>query len=87
MALSLSGEQSVTAGSHANPVRALFAWFAQAKTNRRRRAVLLSLLEMDASRLSDLGITAADISDAMDARNGRTSGMVLQAARARNARA
>jgi uncharacterized protein YjiS (DUF1127 family) len=86
MALSLPGERSVAAGSHVNPIRALVTWFARATTNRRRRTPLESLLDLDAALLHDLGITAQDVAEAMAARNGRTPGMVLNAARARNAR-
>ena len=86
MALSLPGERSVAAGSHVNPIRVLVTWFAQATTNRRRRTALKSLLDLDAARLHDLGLTAQDVAEAMTAGNGRTPGMVLNAARARNAR-
>ena len=86
MALSLPGERSVAAGSHVNPIRALIAWFAQAMTARTRRTALVSLLELDQAQLRDLGITAQDVVEAMHARNGRTASMVLNAARARNAR-
>ena len=87
MALSLPGERSVAAGSHVTPIRRLFAWIAQVKANRARRTALRGLLDLDTARLKDLGIERADIAEAMTARNGRTSGMVLNAARARNARA
>lgn len=86
MALSLPGERSVAAGSHVTPIRALVTWFATAITNRRRRTALKSLLDLDAAQLRDLGITQQDVAEAMLARNGRTPGMVLNAARARNAR-
>jgi len=86
MALSLPGERSVVAGSHVNPVRALSAWFASAKLARARRKTLRGLLELDTTQLNDLGITRGDIFEASQARNGRTPGMVLNAARARNAR-
>jgi uncharacterized protein YjiS (DUF1127 family) len=86
MALSLPGERSVVAGSHVNPIRALVTWFTQAKANRTRRTALKSLLDLDAARLHDLGITTQDVAEAMSARNGRTPGMVLNAARSRNAR-
>ncbi len=87
MALSLPGERSVAAGSHVTPIRRLFAWIAQVKANRARRTALRGLLDLDTARLKDLGIERADIAEAMTARNGRTPGMVLNAARARNARA
>ncbi len=86
MALSLPGERSVAAGSHVNPIRVLVTWFTKAKANRTRRAALKSLLDLDAAQLHDLGITGQDIAEAMAARNGRTPGMVLNAARSRNAR-
>jgi Domain of unknown function (DUF1127). len=87
MALSLPGERSVAAGSHVTPIRRLLAWIAQVKANRARRTALRGLLDLDTARLKDLGIERADIAEAMTARNGRTPGMVLNAARARNARA
>ncbi|OAM74371.1 DUF1127 domain-containing protein [Devosia elaeis] len=87
MALSLPGERSVAAGSHVTPIRRLFAWIAQVKANRARRTALRGLLDLDTARLKDLGIERSDIAEAMTARNGRTPGMVLNAARARNARA
>ncbi|KKB08765.1 DUF1127 domain-containing protein [Devosia chinhatensis] len=86
MALSLPGERSVAAGSQVRPVRGIFAWIAKAKAKRARRTALRSLLELDHARLKDLGISHADIAEAMAARNGRTPGMVLNAARARSAR-
>ncbi len=86
MALSLPGERSLAADSHARPFGALFAWFTQLKRNRARRVVLQDLLELDAYRLRDLGISQSDIADAMTARNGRTPGMILNSARSRNAR-
>lgn len=86
MALSLPGERSVAAGSHARLFGAVFAWIAQAKRNRDRRVALKTLLELDSHRLRDLGIGHADIADAMAASNGRTPGMILNSARARSAR-
>ncbi|MBE7733862.1 DUF1127 domain-containing protein [Devosia faecipullorum] len=53
---------------------------------RARRTALRSLLDLDNTRLKDMGIDRNDIAEAMSARNGRTPGMVLNAARARNAR-
>lgn len=86
MALSLPGERSVAAAKPAHPIRAFFAFFAKAKANRARRTAIQGLLELDSTRLRDLGISASDIHDAIRADNGRTSGMVLNAARARSAR-
>lgn len=86
MALSLPGERSVVAGSHANPVRALFTWLAQAKLARARRKALREMLSLDVALLKDLGLSRADVMEAMTPPDGRTAGMVLNAARARNAR-
>lgn len=86
MTLSLSGERSVAAGSHAHPLRALITWFAQANAARARRTALQSLMSMDDAQLRDIGLSHADIIEAMSASRGRTSGMVLNAARARSAR-
>jgi len=87
MALSLPGERSVAAGSPVNPFRAFIALLARAKANRRRHRALVSLLNLDQAQLRDIGITPQDVVEAMAARGGRTPGMVLNAARARNARA
>lgn len=87
MALSLPSERSVAAASHANPVRALFAWLASANRIRARHNALKGLLELDQTRLRDLGITHMDVTEALYDKPGRSPGMVLNAARARNARA
>lgn len=87
MALSLHGERSIAAASHVTPIRALFAWIASANRARARRNALKGLLELDHVRLRDLGITHMDVAEAMSAKPGRTPGMVLNAARARNTRA
>ena len=85
MALSLPGERSVAAAMPTNPLRAFFAIVAKVNADRKRRAVLKSLLELDADRLRDLGLSHADIHDAMAARNARNSTMVLNSARAKRA--
>jgi uncharacterized protein YjiS (DUF1127 family) len=86
MALSLPGERSVATGSRLNPIGVALAWFARQRKARARRVAISALLELDSARLRDLGIERSDIADAMVARNGRTPGMVLNAARCRNAR-
>ncbi|PXA97415.1 hypothetical protein DMC47_13920 [Nostoc sp. 3335mG] len=86
MALSLPGERSVAAAMPTNPSRAPFVWVARIFADRNRRNVLRSLLELDDSRLHDLGISHADIRDAMAARNARAASMVLTTARSRQAR-
>lgn len=86
MAFSLHGERSIAAASPASPIRAFFAYLAKINANRTRRNALKTMLELDAARLRDLGVSANDIHEAMRADQGRTSGMVLSAARARSAR-
>jgi uncharacterized protein YjiS (DUF1127 family) len=85
MALSLSGERSLAAATPAHPFAAVARWIAQANAARTRRVALLALLELDHARLYDLGISRVDITAAL-ALKGRTASMVLNTARARNAR-
>lgn len=84
MAISLSGERSLAAATP-NPIVALARWIAKANAARTRRNAMKALLDMDQSRLRDLGISRDDVLDAIYARRGaRPNG--LHAARARNAR-
>ena len=83
MAISLSGERSLSAATP-SPIAAVARWIAKAKAARTRRNALHALLELDHTRLSDLGITRADISAALLRKHGPE--YVLNAARARNAR-
>ena len=85
MALSLPGERSLAAATPANPFVAFARWIAKAQAARTRRAALLALLELDHSRLSDLGISRDDIIAALAP--GAHAAPTLNAARARNARA
>ncbi|HTO27376.1 MAG TPA: hypothetical protein VL017_02170 [Devosia sp.] len=85
MALSLPGERSLAAASPANPFAAFARWIAKAKAARTRRVALSALLELDHNRLSDLGISRHDITAALAA--NAHAGPILNAARARNARA
>ncbi|KFL28167.1 hypothetical protein JP75_24915 [Devosia riboflavina] len=85
MALSLPGERSVAAATPTTPLRAFFAFVAKVNADRQRRTVLKSLLELDSDRLRDLGLSHADIHDAMTAQSSRASTMVLNTARARQA--
>jgi len=85
MALSLFGERSVAAATPANPLSALVRWMAKARAERTRRLALTSLLDLDHDRLSDLGISRSDIVDAIQAK-GRNAGLVLSAARSKQAR-
>ena len=86
MALSLSSERSLAAGSHAHSTRGFTAWIARIVANRRRQAALKDMMAMDDALLRDLGVTRGDIADAMQARDGVPPGMMLHAARARSAR-
>ena len=85
MALSLPGERSLAAAASANPFAAFARWIAKAQATRTRRVALKALLELDCGRLSDLGISRSDISAAL-VRGNNCPELVLNAARARNAR-
>ena len=85
MALSLPGERSLAAATPANAFAAFARWIAKGNAARTRRVALSALLELDHDRLNDLGISRNDIAVAMATR-GR-AGPILNAARARNARA
>lgn len=84
MALSLPGERSLAAAAPANPFVAVMRWIAKAQAARTRRSALSALLELDHSRLNDLGISREDVTRALA--NPTLSGPSLNAARARNAR-
>jgi uncharacterized protein YjiS (DUF1127 family) len=85
MALSLPGERSLAAASSSHPFAAFARWIAKAQAARTRRVALSALLELDHSRLEDLGISRHDVTVALAART--QAGPILNAARARNARA
>jgi len=85
MALSLPGERSLAAATSANPFVAFARWIAKAQAARTRRVALSALLELDHTRLNDLGISRDDVVAAL-ASNGH-AGPILNSARARNARA
>jgi uncharacterized protein YjiS (DUF1127 family) len=84
MALSLFGERSVAAATPRNPLARFGRWIAGVQARRARRIALNALLELDHARLQDLGICRSDIVAAMQQRRG--AGLVLSAARARNAK-
>ncbi|MDB5623238.1 MAG: hypothetical protein JWR39_1801 [Devosia sp.] len=81
---SLNERPLVVAGAFARPLSALSRWFAAAQATRARRQALAALLDLDAARLQDLGISRKDVLEA--ALNGRAPGRQLAAARARNSR-
>lgn len=65
MAYLLSSERPGAAAVPANPLRALFRWLAALRAERARRAALRSLLDLDSSRLDDLGINRHDLFEAL----------------------
>lgn len=83
MALSLPGERSVAAATPVNPFAAIARWIAKANAARTRRVALKAMLDLDSSRLTDLGISRDDVLVAL--RDG-SSGRALNAARSRNSR-
>jgi uncharacterized protein YjiS (DUF1127 family) len=86
MALSLPGERSHVAATPAYPFAAFTRWIAKAQAARTRRVALEALLELDHVRLTDLGISRDDISQALVRKDNRPE-LALNAARARSARA
>lgn len=85
MALSLFGERSVAAATSPRPFAGFVRWIGKAQAARTRQAALSALLELDQSRLSDLGLSREDVLSALAHKDG-TAGLGLNAARARNAR-
>jgi len=85
MAYLLSSERPLAAAMPVRPRNPLARWFAAWRAARSRKLALASLLEMDESRLRDLGIERRDVLEA--ARDPNLAlGHVLGSARARNAR-
>lgn len=84
MALSLSSERSVSAASPTSPFTAIARWIARAQAARTRRVTLMALLDLDQSRLTDLGVSRDDVLSAVYRNDTAAQG--LNAARARNAR-
>ncbi|GLQ52936.1 hypothetical protein [Devosia nitrariae] len=85
MAYLLSSERPAAAAMPLRQTNLLARWFAAFRAARTRKLALASLLEMDESRLRDLGIQRQDVLEAVA--NSRLSlGQVLSTARARNAR-
>ncbi|WEK03087.1 MAG: hypothetical protein P0Y65_12835 [Candidatus Devosia phytovorans] len=79
MALSLPGERSLTAATPANPFVAFARWIAKARAARARRVALSALLELDHTRLNDLGISRDDVAAALA--SPLRAGHLLSAAR------
>ena len=84
MAYSLLGERPLVAASASvRPWSAFGRWLAAAQAARARRQALTVLLELDAARLEDLGLSRSDVVEAFLNRR-RAPGLALSAARARN---
>ncbi|HEV7276919.1 MAG TPA: hypothetical protein VGN80_11580 [Devosiaceae bacterium] len=83
MAYLLSSERPTAAARPVHPLRALFRWLGELRAERARRLALLSLLELDNSRLDDLGIDRQDLFDALHDRS-RNTGEKLSQRRARS---
>ena len=74
MAFSLESERPSAAAIPAGPIRALFAWIAEARGRHARRVALAQLLDADAAMLRDMGIDRQSVFDALqhpDAAAGR----------------
>lgn len=85
MALSLFGERSVVAATPVRPLALVAKWIINARMAQTRRTALRALLDLEPSRLDDLGISRQDIADALE-HAPRQAGLKLNAARAINAR-
>ena len=77
MALVLSGERPSAAAVSSNPVRAIVTWFAKTRIEWAQRQALQNLLDLDAHRLDDLGISRGDLLDAMLAHQ-RPTGLLAE---------
>jgi len=85
MAFSLESERPGVAAVPHHPIRALFAWIAEARANNARRVALRQLLDFDAAMLNDLGIDRDAVISALE-RPSAEAGRLLDARRARASR-
>jgi uncharacterized protein YjiS (DUF1127 family) len=85
MAYLLTSERPAAAAMPFRTSNPLARWFAAFRAARTRKLALAELMDMDESRLRDLGITRQDVLIAVH--NRRLSLDTLAAERARNARA
>jgi uncharacterized protein YjiS (DUF1127 family) len=85
MALSLSGERPSAAAMPINIFAVFARWFAKTQAARTRRTGLAALLDLDHSRLNDLGIDRQDVLEALRM-NSLAASTRLTAARAVKAR-
>lgn len=65
MAYLLSSERPAAAAVPVNPLRALFRWLGEQRAKQARRSALRSLLDLDNSRLDDLGVSRHDLFEAL----------------------
>lgn len=70
--------QTTTSSFFAAGFEAVTAHIRTARARRARRVALVTLMDMDASQLDDLGLSVGDVMDALAARDGR----ILQSRRA-----
>lgn len=84
MAYLLSSERPAVAALPSNPLAAIVRWLEKTRAARSQRVALKELLEFDEHRLYDLGVTRADLFEAMH--NPATTGARLAARRARSAK-
>lgn len=81
----LSSERPALAAAPSSLFAGLANWFAKARLARARRRTYASLLELEDSRLADLGITRTDLFEAMHSQSVRP-GLKLAGRRAESAR-
>ena len=81
----LASERPALAAASNNPFHALLNWAAAHRARRARRAAYVSLLDMDANRLADLGIRRDDLFEVLDYPSQR-AGLKLSQRRAERAR-
>lgn len=86
MAYLLSSERPVAAATSASFLSGFYGWVVSLRKTRAQRVALVNLLELDDTRLADLGIERSDIHAAI--RNPqRSAGALLSARRATSAKA
>lgn len=85
MAYLLSGERPTAAAVPVHPLRTFARWLAEIRAARARRRSLLSLLELDSSRLDDLGVNRHDLFEALHD-HSRNPGAALSQRRANSSR-
>jgi uncharacterized protein YjiS (DUF1127 family) len=85
MAFALIGERLEPVAAPNGPLASFGRWLRRAQAAHTQRATLAYLLELDACRLDDLGISRADVLEALS-NPDRSAGAMLSARRAHRAR-